>query len=64
VPKPVAVHYWYGAWRRGANRQAVVSKTVVVATVSVRRLAARMCPSGGDGTMGFYFPQQRLAVGV
>jgi len=64
VPKPVTVRYWYGAWRRGANRQAVGSKTVAVATISARRLAARRCPPGGDGAVRFCFLQWRLAVGV
>jgi len=64
VPKPVAVRYWYGAWRRGATRQAVGSKTVAVATVSARRLAAGMCSPGGNGVMWCCFLQQRLAVGV
>jgi len=37
---------------------------VAVATVSGRRLAAGLCPPGGDGELRVLFGQQRLAVGV
>jgi len=62
--KSVAVRYWYGTWRHGANHQAVECKTVAVATVSARRLAAGMCPPGGDREFRILLCQRRLAVGV
>jgi len=56
--------YWYGAWQRGASPQAVGSKSVVVATVCRRRLAAALCPPGGDGAVWLLFGRWRLAARV
>jgi len=42
------LRYWYGAWRRGVSRQVVGSKSVAVAIVCKRRLAAALCSPSGD----------------
>jgi len=55
VPKSVALRYWYGAWPRGASLQAVGFKTVAVAIVSARCLAAGLSPPGGDGAVWLLF---------
>ncbi|QCD87640.1 hypothetical protein DEO72_LG3g2178 [Vigna unguiculata] len=47
----VALRYRYGTWRRVVSCQAVGCKTVAVATVNARRLAAGLCPPGGDGAV-------------
>ncbi|QCD96620.1 hypothetical protein DEO72_LG6g1327 [Vigna unguiculata] len=52
--KPVALRYWYSAWRCGANHRAIGCKTVAVATVNARRLAAGLCPPGGDGAVWLF----------
>jgi len=42
--KPVALRYWYSAWRRGASHQAVESQTVTVVTVRAGRLVVGWVP--------------------
>ncbi|QCD87230.1 hypothetical protein DEO72_LG3g1764 [Vigna unguiculata] len=53
-----------GGTERGASPQAVGSKSVVVATVCRRRLAAALCPPGGDGAVWLLFGRWRLAARV
>jgi len=60
--KPVAVRYWYGAWRHGVGRQAVEFKSVAEATVSRRRLAVGLCPPSGNAAGWLLFGFRRLAV--
>jgi len=47
MPKPVVLHYWYGAWRCRASHQAVESRTVAVVTGRVGCLAVGWVPPGG-----------------
>jgi len=58
------LRYWYGAWQRGASRQAVEFKSMPVATVCRRRLAVGLCPPGGDGAAWLLFARWRLVAGV
>ena len=45
--KPIALRYWYGAWRRERAARRTEHKSVVVATVDAWRLTVGRVPPGG-----------------
>jgi len=45
--KPVALHYWYGTWRRERAAKRTYHKPVTMVTTRAGRLAAGMVPPGG-----------------